>query len=368
MPLTYTEIFGQEDLVARLKNFGEFFTSKGSSPGHMLLTGEDGMGKATIAEVFACEMRLAFQKVDASELEIIGDLTVILTNLRHNQVLLLSNIHLLRKNILSILRNALRDNRLPILIGQGTSAIKHTMDVTPFTLIATCPRKSDCPAELLSAFALVLTVNAYSEAALQVILRAIGDRSGVHIEDGAAELIVRSSSEPRPRCLESTLHKLTRAINKKTLSADDVHQALLAFGIDIRPNVAGFAVSNFEHISGVEFEKLVVTILEKMGFRAEMTKASGDGGIDIDAVLAKPIVGGRYLFQCKRFASDNLVGAPTLRDFYGAVTAERAVKGVFITTSDFTPQAREFGQKAGLELVNRTRLQELLVEFGLELG
>ena len=102
-----------------------------------------------------------------------------------------------------------------------------------------------------------------------------------------------------------------------------------------------------------------------MEFRTEMTKISGDGGIDIIAFLGKPIIGGKYLFQCKRYAPDNLVGAPTIRDFYGAVSADKAVKGIFITTSDFTSQAREFAERTGLELINMTQLTELLRQFGL---
>jgi restriction system protein len=93
-----------------------------------------------------------------------------------------------------------------------------------------------------------------------------------------------------------------------------------------------------------------------------MKKTTGDGGIDIIATLDKSIVGGRYLFQCKRFAPDNLVGAPTVRDFYGAVTADRAVKGILISTSDFTVQAREFAQRVGVELIDAAQLQRLLLD------
>jgi restriction system protein len=96
-----------------------------------------------------------------------------------------------------------------------------------------------------------------------------------------------------------------------------------------------------------------------------MTKATGDGGIDIMAVLDKAILGGKYLFQCKRYAPDNLVGASTVRDFYGAVTADKAVKGILITTSDFTAQAREFAERVGLELINLERLQHLFAQYGV---
>jgi restriction system protein len=102
-----------------------------------------------------------------------------------------------------------------------------------------------------------------------------------------------------------------------------------------------------------------------MGFRTQVTKASGDGGIDIVAVLDKPITGGRYLFQCKRFAPDSLIGAPIIREFYGAVSADKkANKGILITTSGFTVQAKEFAGEVGIELIDGQGLGNLLAEYG----
>ena len=103
-----------------------------------------------------------------------------------------------------------------------------------------------------------------------------------------------------------------------------------------------------------------------MGFRTEMTGATGDGGIDIVATLDRPLIGGRYLIQCKRFAPDNLVGAATVRDFYGAVTADRqAVKGILITTSGFTSQALAFAQQLPIELIGGQQLRMLLAQHGI---
>jgi restriction system protein len=60
-----------------------------------------------------------------------------------------------------------------------------------------------------------------------------------------------------------------------------------------------------------------------------------------------------------------MVGASEVRDFYGAVMADRVIKGIFITTSDFTTQAKEFATQSGLELVNMAKLIQLLEEHGL---
>ncbi len=128
----------------------------------------------------------------------------------------------------------------------------------------------------------------------------------------------------------------------------------------------GVFMSGLDALSGTEFEGLITRLLEHMGFRAGMTKASGDGGIDIVATLDQPLIGGRYLIQCKRYAPDSPVGAGTVREFYGALTADRrAAKGILITTSGFTAQATEFARELPIEMIGRDQLERLLEQHGL---
>jgi len=138
-----------------------------------------------------------------------------------------------------------------------------------------------------------------------------------------------------------------RAINKSTITCEDLSHAFLAFGIRISPGAPPSDFDGLVKLSGQDFERLISTLLTRMGFHAEMTKTTGDGGIDIIATLDRSIIGGRYLFQCKRFAPDNLVGSPTVRDFYGAVTADRAVRESSSQRLATQNQAREFAERVG---------------------
>ncbi len=96
-----------------------------------------------------------------------------------------------------------------------------------------------------------------------------------------------------------------------------------------------------------------------------MTKAIGDGGIVIVSILDKPVIGGRYLFHFKRLGPDSLVGAPTVREFYGAVTADRkARKGILITNSGFSVQAKGLAGAVGSRLIDGQQLGNLLAEYG----
>ncbi|GIT89665.1 hypothetical protein JANAI62_08500 [Jannaschia pagri] len=96
-----------------------------------------------------------------------------------------------------------------------------------------------------------------------------------------------------------------------------------------------------------------------------MRGKTGDGGIDGIGMLRVNLVSFRVFFQCKRWKSS--VGAGEIRDFRGAMKG-RAEKGLFITTSTFTAQARDEATRDGavaIDLIDGSRLCDLLKEFGL---
>ena len=118
------------------------------------------------------------------------------------------------------------------------------------------------------------------------------------------------------------------------------------------------------------FEKLVVDLLLAMGYggsRAEaatVTKASGDGGID--GVINEDRLGLDAVYvQAKRWEGN--VGVGPIREFVGSLSAHKAHKGVFITTSDFGAGAREFISQVShkIVLINGQRLAELMIDYGV---
>jgi hypothetical protein len=363
----FSDIIGQEDPIARLRAFSDFYRKNGSTTEHILIVADEGMGERAIAVALAEELGAPCQEVNALGLEILGDLTAILTNLRENEVLIVHDIHRLRRLVQDVLLGVLRTHKLTITLGQGSSARRHVMDLKPFTLVGTAPKKSDCSEELLSCFALVLPLQAYTILALEKIGEKIAAQEKIEIDVSAIRLLV-ANSRTRPDKLKMLMQRVARAVNKPRITEEDTLPALAAFGIAGHTNSRTGDPANLERMSGVEFERLVTALLARMEFRPEMTRATGDGGIDIVAILDKPILGGKYLFQCKRYSPENLVGASTIRDFYGAVTADKAVKGILITTSDFTAQAREFAERVGLELINFQQLRDLLAQHGMGSG
>lgn len=121
------------------------------------------------------------------------------------------------------------------------------------------------------------------------------------------------------------------------------------------------ACDNINSLSGVEFERVCKRLLENMGFAVELTKTTGDGGIDLIAYNSQPLLSGKYIIQCKRYTGS--VGEPIIRDLYGVVTAERANKGILMTSGLFTKQARLFAEEKPIELIDGVKLRELLKDY-----
>ncbi len=127
-------------------------------------------------------------------------------------------------------------------------------------------------------------------------------------------------------------------------------------------------------LSPSAFEQLIVDLLVRIGYggsrreAAERLGRSGDGGID--GIIREDVLGLDAVYvQAKRYAEDNLVGAPAIQGFAGALLGNGATKGVFVTTSRFTAQAREAAaayRTHRIMLIDGDELARLMIEHEVE--
>ncbi len=169
-PQRLGEFIGQSKVKENLAVAIEAARSRGEALDHVLLYGPPGLGKTTLATIIANELGVAFQQTSGPTLQIKGDLTAILTNLRDKQVLFIDEVHRLQPALEEILYSALEDYKLDILIGQGPAARTHTMDVKPFTFVAATTRAGLLSAPLRSRFGIVLRLEFYSHEELRIII------------------------------------------------------------------------------------------------------------------------------------------------------------------------------------------------------
>ena len=118
-------------------------------------------------------------------------------------------------------------------------------------------------------------------------------------------------------------------------------------------------------VSPTFFESIVLDLLHRMGYgtsRQDLQRVGGSGDGGIDGIISLDRLGLEKVYvQAKRWQSS--VGRPELQAFYGALAGQKARKGVFITTSNFTAQALEFARSVeGIVLVDGQRLAGLMID------
>jgi restriction system protein len=122
-------------------------------------------------------------------------------------------------------------------------------------------------------------------------------------------------------------------------------------------------------LSAKGFEQLCMRLLREAGFeRVQITGRSNDGGVDGVGVLqVNDLVSFNVVFQCKKW--EQAVPPKEVRDLRGAMDG-RAEKGIFLTTSTFSTNARAEAERAGaapIELVDGLKLFEMFKKYELGL-
>jgi restriction system protein len=120
------------------------------------------------------------------------------------------------------------------------------------------------------------------------------------------------------------------------------------------------------------FEKLVVELLVAMGYggsRRDAARAVGRSGDEgIDGIIDEDRLGLDTIYiQAKKWNQNQPVGRPEIQKFVGALQGKRARKGVFITTSRFTTEAREYAGMIDTKvvLIDGERLAALMIDHGV---
>lgn len=138
----------------------------------------------------------------------------------------------------------------------------------------------------------------------------------------------------------------------------------------LRSNLAAELLQALKSSTPSFFERVVVDVLVKMGYggtRADAGQAvgkSGDGGID--GIIKEDRLGLDAIYlQAKRW--DTPVGRPEIQKFAGALQGNRARKGVFITTSSFSSDAKDYVSRieSRIVLIDGVTLADLMIDHGV---
>jgi restriction system protein len=129
-------------------------------------------------------------------------------------------------------------------------------------------------------------------------------------------------------------------------------------GMSSEQNLATMDWEDFEHLCRQLFEQEFASD----GAEVKITQASRDAGVDAVIFNPDPVRGGKIVIQAKRYAGT--VDVSAVRDLYGTVHNEGAMKGILVTTSTFGADAYNFIANKPLTLINGGQLLQLLEGHG----
>jgi len=212
-------------MTENLSVFIEAARGRNESLDHLFLIGPPGLGKTTLAQVVAHEMKADFKVTSAPALEKPKDLAGILTTLTEKSVFFIDEIHRLKPAIEEMLYIAMEDYELDWIIGQGPNARTIRIPVQPFTLVGATTKAGNVSSPLISRFGITCRFSFYGDEDMEAIVKRSAGILAVSINDDAA-LLLAKSSRGTPRVANRLLRRVrdfAHIMPNKTAGAKAAH-------------------------------------------------------------------------------------------------------------------------------------------------
>jgi Holliday junction DNA helicase RuvB len=206
-PKFLSEFLGQKRMKENLSVYISTAKERGESLDHLFLIGPPGLGKTTLAQIVANELKSGFVQTSAPALDKPKDLVGLLTKLKKGDVFFIDEIHRLKPAIEELLYIAMEDYGIDWVVGQGPMARMLRIAIKPFTLVGATTKAGVVSSPLISRFGITCRFSFYEQEDMEAIVRRSVGLMNIKIENDAASLLAKSS-RGTPRVVNRLLRRM----------------------------------------------------------------------------------------------------------------------------------------------------------------
>lgn len=197
-PKNWSDYVGQEKIKENIKIILTAAKQRNQVPDHLLLYGNSGLGKTTLAQLVALEMGKEIRITSGPAIERAGDLAAILTNLNEGDVLFIDEIHRISNTVEEYIYPAMEDFKLNLILGKGPMARTMELKLPKFTLIGATTRPALLSTPLRNRFGAIFQLNFYTPEDIAKIIERSANLLKLKADPDAIKTIAeRSRFTPR---------------------------------------------------------------------------------------------------------------------------------------------------------------------------